>query len=200
MRTSRRTERMSDSGTNMMMLIITFRNFVKPPKIFELFFVPPILYIHHVQRTDLFENFQIWTTCSQTLTHHFQVADLTLHGICVDLTHVPATIWLPYIPDLKVPCSVIAMRNTNAMIFSDHVCSYSKNCLCIDSKPRHLQEKKWNILNLTFKGPCIVIYFVIKANEMHYFSSLFYKVLYMFRTCPLSIIRSISTLYTRNSC
>jgi len=33
---------------------------------------------------------------------------------------------------------------------------------------------------------------------MHYFSHLFDKVLYMFRTGPLSIIRSISTLYTRN--
>ena len=35
----------------------------------------------------------------------------------------------------------------------------------------------------------------MKANEMHYFSNLLDKVLYMFRTCPLSIIRSISTLY-----
>jgi len=34
---------------------------------------------------------------------------------------------------------------------------------------------------------------------MHYFSNLFDKVLYMFRTGPLSIIRSISTLYTHNS-
>jgi len=33
---------------------------------------------------------------------------------------------------------------------------------------------------------------------MHYFSDLFDKVLHMFRTGPLSIIRSISTLYTRN--
>jgi len=33
---------------------------------------------------------------------------------------------------------------------------------------------------------------------MHYFSYLFDKILYMFRTGPLSIIRSISTLYTRN--
>jgi len=38
----------------------------------------------------------------------------------------------------------------------------------------------------------------MKANEMHYFSDLFDKVLDMFRTSPLSIIRSISTLYTRN--
>jgi hypothetical protein len=34
---------------------------------------------------------------------------------------------------------------------------------------------------------------------MHYFSDLFDKLLYMFRTGPLSIIRSISTLYTCNS-
>jgi hypothetical protein len=51
---------------------------------------------------------------------------------------------------------------------------------------------------LTFRGPCIVIYLTMKANEMHYFSYLFDKVLYMFRTCPLSIIRSISTMYTCN--
>jgi len=35
---------------------------------------------------------------------------------------------------------------------------------------------------------------------MHYFSHLFDKVLYMFRTRPLSIIRSIWTLYTCNRC
>jgi len=38
----------------------------------------------------------------------------------------------------------------------------------------------------------------MKANEMHSLSDLFGKVLYMFRTSPLSIIRNISTLYTRN--
>ena len=38
---------------------------------------------------------------------------------------------------------------------------------------------------------------IIKDNEMQYFSNLFDKVLYMFRTDLLSIIRSISTLYTQ---
>jgi len=38
----------------------------------------------------------------------------------------------------------------------------------------------------------------MKSNEMHYFSNLFDKVLHMLRTGPLSIIRSISKLYTRN--
>ena len=33
---------------------------------------------------------------------------------------------------------------------------------------------------------------------MHYFSNLFDKILYMFQTGPLSIIRCISTLYTRS--
>jgi len=37
-------------------------------------------------------------------------------------------------------------------------------------------------------------YFIVimKAKEMHYFSDLFDKVLYMFRRGPLFIIRSIS--------
>jgi ubiquinone/menaquinone biosynthesis C-methylase UbiE len=39
---------------------------------------------------------------------------------------------------------------------------------------------------------------IMKANEMHYFSNVFENVLYMFRTGPLCIIRSISTMYTRN--
>jgi len=30
---------------------------------------------------------------------------------------------------------------------------------------------KWN---LTFRGPCIVIFLVIGANKMHYFSTLFW--------------------------
>ena len=37
---------------------------------------------------------------------------------------------------------------------------------------------------------------IIKVNEMHYFSNLFNKELYIFRTNVLSIIRSLNTLYT----
>ena len=39
---------------------------------------------------------------------------------------------------------------------------------------------------------------IIKANDLHNFSNLFDKVLYMFRTGPLSINRSISTLCSRS--
>jgi len=38
---------------------------------------------------------------------------------------------------------------------------------------------------------------IMKANEKHYFSDLFDKILYMFWTRPPSTIRSISTLYTQ---
>ena len=35
-----------------------------------------------------------------------------------------------------------------------------------------------------------------KTNEMHYFSTLFGKELYMFRTGVLSIIKSVNTVLT----
>jgi len=46
---------------------------------------------------------------------------------------------------------------------------------------------------LTFVGPCIVIYFYSKTNQMHNISNLFYfgTTLYMFRTFSPSIIRSL---------
>jgi len=39
-----------------------------------------------------------------------------------------------------------------------------------------------------------------ESQRNAHFTNLFDKVLYMFRTRPLSIIRSISTLCTRNRC
>jgi len=57
------------------------------------------------------------------------------------------------------------------------------------------QDERPKVGHIEFNSGKILI---IKANEMHYFSDLFDKVLYMFRIGPLSIIRSISTLYTRN--
>ena len=43
-----------------------------------------------------------------------------------------------------------------------------------------------------------ILLLIMKANEMHYFSDLFDKVLYIFRTGPVYLIRNISTLYTSN--
>ena len=46
---------------------------------------------------------------------------------------------------------------------------------------------------LTFVGPCIVIYFYSKTNQLHDISNVFYfgTTLYMFRTVFPSIIRSL---------
>ena len=47
--------------------------------------------------------------------------------------------------------------------------------------------------DLTFVGPCIVIYFYSKTNQMHNISNLFYfgTTIYMFRTVFPSIIRNL---------
>jgi hypothetical protein len=49
--------------------------------------------------------------------------------------------------------------------------------------------------SLTFVGPCIVIYFYSKTNQIHNISNLFYfgTTLYMLRTASPSIIRNLST-------
>jgi len=55
------------------------------------------------------------------------------------------------------------------------------------------------IIRIWHSGDCASWYIpIMKADKMHYFSDLFDKVLSVFRTWPLSIIRSISTLYARN--
>jgi len=66
-------------------------------------------------------------------------------------------------------------------------------------------------MNIEMKGPAgslswfmtkgtdkKIFILIIKANEMHIFSNSIDTVLYMSRTGSLSIIRSISTLYTRS--
>jgi hypothetical protein len=53
------------------------------------------------------------------------------------------------------------------------------------------------IIIIMWSNVFIKVLLIMKDKEMHYFSNLFDKVLYMFRTRPLSIIRSISTLYTQ---
>jgi hypothetical protein len=47
------------------------------------------------------------------------------------------------------------------------------------------------------EGPCIIIYFYNKTNQMHNISNLFYfgTTLYMFRTVSPSTIRSLKTVH-----
>jgi hypothetical protein len=52
--------------------------------------------------------------------------------------------------------------------------------------------KTLQLSNLAFRGPCIVIYFYNKSQQMQYIYTLFAKQLYMFRTDLLFIIRSLN--------
>jgi hypothetical protein len=62
---------------------------------------------------------------------------------------------------------------------------------CVLQQNRYVTEII--LLNTTFVGPCIVIYFYSKTNQMHNISNLFYfgATLYMFRTVSPSIIGSL---------
>jgi hypothetical protein len=52
-------------------------------------------------------------------------------------------------------------------------------------------------MNMTFKGPCIVIYSYNKSQRDALFLKIYFgKELYMFQTDLLSIIRSLNTVYT----
>ena len=54
-------------------------------------------------------------------------------------------------------------------------------------------------MNLTFTGPCIVIYSYNKSQQdAPFFSFILVKKLYMFRTDLLSIIRSLNIVFTAN--
>ena len=50
--------------------------------------------------------------------------------------------------------------------------------------------KKVPYLKTYGQAQCTLYVRMIEAKERHYFSNLFDKVLYMFRTIPLSIVRS----------
>ena len=65
--------------------------------------------------------------------------------------------------------------------------------------PSHYESTRYTWVNMTFVGPCIVIYFCSKTNQMHNNSNLFYfgTTLYMFRTVSPSNIRSLR-LYTQH--
>jgi hypothetical protein len=74
--------------------------------------------------------------------------------------------------------------------------------ICLDNTLLHsLQESEsgstnWYVWHSEDRASWYIL--IVKANKMHYFLNLFHKVLYMFQRGPLSIIRSISTLYTSN--
>lgn len=58
---------------------------------------------------------------NMVLTYDLQVSLPTAHGICVDLTHVPASVSLVYVLDMQVPGAVVIVRQRDARVLRDHV-------------------------------------------------------------------------------
>lgn len=72
------------------------------------------------------------------LTNYIKISSLALHGIGIDLTHVPSTIRFSDLPYVKVPRTMIAVGHGDAMILRDHVTRDREDRLSVDSQPRHL--------------------------------------------------------------
>ena len=81
-----------------------------------------------------------------------------------------------------------------------HFVTLSPVCACNPQMVSALFFRQYSKCVWHLEDRALLYILIIQANEMHYFWDLFDKMLYMFRTSPLSIIRSISTLYTRNTC
>jgi hypothetical protein len=66
-------------------------------------------------------------------------------------------------------------------------------CTKLDGTANQQKRKYRNNSNLTFRWTCIVINSYNKTNKMHWFLKFIFGIkLYIFRTVPLSIIRSFS--------
>jgi hypothetical protein len=112
--------------------------------------------------------------------------------------------WSGPFGEQNISCFV---RNWIRIQHSAHSLITLLNSLPGASRIRIYNRIIWYLLSVDVKHDCLVWHsedravwyiFIIKANEMQSFSNLFDKLLYMFWTGPLSIIRSISTLYRCN--
>jgi len=73
----------------------------------------------------------------------------------------------------------------------------SKAWICGRSPGEIVGSNSYGDMDLTFRGPCIVIYSYNKTKDMHQFLKFIFGIeLYMFRAVSLSIIRSL-VLYTQ---
>ena len=118
----------------------------------------------------------VWVTCfccslAQSVRLMMALAIFLSYGLQF---YVPMNIMWPFIrPHL---------RTERAQIFGDYII---RTCLVVFTCKF--------ISHLMFIGPCIVIYFYSKTNQMHNISNSFYfgTTLYMFRTVFPSIVRSL---------
>jgi len=150
-----------------------------------------------------------WSDHDQQHCHHqaptvnqrllLQLLQLLMMGI-----RIPETCWAVFkwqVINLRI-CCIWLVDSIECFFFSQI------NTYCIRNHPNKCLSTTTyftDIFNMNCfswiwhsedRASCYIL--IMKTNGMHCFSNLFDKVLYMFRTNPLVIIRSISTLHTRN--
>lgn len=77
---------------------------------------------------------------------------LALHGVCVDLAHVLATVLLLHTAHVKVPGAVVRVRHRHPGVVRDHVVVDGLYRLGVRLHPPHLSTN-----NLLYNFPPIVI-------------------------------------------
>lgn len=75
------------------------------------------------------------------LTDDLQVSLSASHGIGVDLAHVPSSVDLLHILNVKVPSAVIGERKAYTWILGDDVVVYRQYRLGVDAYPRNLRTE-----------------------------------------------------------
>lgn len=76
---------------------------------------------------------------------------LALHGVCVDLAHVLATVLLLYTAHVQVPGAVVRVRHRHPGVVRDHVVVDGLYRLGVRLHPPHLSAN-----NLLYNLPLIV--------------------------------------------
>ena len=78
------------------------------------------------------------------LTNDVKVTVLTLHGIRVDLAHIPTAVSLFYLLYVEVPGSVLAVSHADTVVLRYHVICYRQNRLRVDAQPSNLEAERKN--------------------------------------------------------
>lgn len=74
---------------------------------------------------------------NEALTDHFQEAHLTLHGVAVDLAHVPSSVRLLDVLDPQLPGAFLRVTDPDAMVLRDDMVLDGEYGLSVHAEPRN---------------------------------------------------------------
>ena len=69
---------------------------------------------------------------------HLQEAHLALHGVTVDLAHVPASVGLLHLPDAQLPDAFLRGTDADAVVLGDDLVLDGEDGLGVHPEPGHL--------------------------------------------------------------